>query len=168
MRSECEIHIRRYGATMVVTPVGELDADSGQALNAVQTALDQDVAAVACDMRHLSFLDVVGLHHLLGLARDTRSRGIAFFAYNWQHQPRRLVDFTDELLQGEGQDRRTAPTRLLRRTLREATESARATGAALASTADQPDATPHRDADGPAAERGVAPAVLPPTGGHRA
>ncbi|MGW7333606.1 STAS domain-containing protein, partial [Streptomyces sp. NPDC054840] len=134
MRSDCDIHIRRYGATLVVTPVGDLDADSVRALDAVRATLDQDVAAVACDMRRLSFLDVVGLHHLLDLARDTRSRGVAFFAYHWQAQPQQLLGFTDELLQGDGQDRRTAPARLLRRTLREAAESARATGAARADT----------------------------------
>ncbi|MBP2034840.1 anti-anti-sigma regulatory factor [Streptomyces avidinii] len=120
---------------MVVTPVGELDAASGWALAAVHTALDHDVAAVACDMRRLSFLDVVGLHHLLGLARYTGSQGVALFAYNWQRQPQQLLDFTDELLLDSAQDSRAAPTRLLRRTLREATEAARATGAARAGTA---------------------------------
>ncbi|MET9568696.1 STAS domain-containing protein [Streptomyces virginiae] len=142
MRSDFEIHIRRYGATVVVTPVGELDADCGQALNAVHEALHQDVAAVAFDMRCLSFLDVVGLRTLLDLARDTRSRGVALFAYNWQHQPRQLLGFTDDLIQPDDQDRRATPTtRLLRCTLREAPESARATGVVRTGAGHRPGVT---------------------------
>ncbi|MFI1286533.1 STAS domain-containing protein [Streptomyces sp. NPDC020858] len=84
MHSDFEINIRRYGATLHVTPVGELDVDCGQAPNDVRMALHHGVSVVACDMRRLTLLDLTGLHYLLGLARDAHSRG--FFAYNWQHQ----------------------------------------------------------------------------------
>ncbi|WSP94394.1 STAS domain-containing protein [Streptomyces sp. NBC_01233] len=138
---------------MHVTPVGELDVDSGRALNDVRAALGRGVAVVACDMRRLSFLDVAGLHHLLGLARDTHSRGVAFFTYNWQAQPRQLLDRTDELARPDGQGRHTAPTRPLRRTLRQAAESARAAGTARAADREALDPGPTPRTGGSARRR---------------
>ncbi|WP_328618954.1 MULTISPECIES: hypothetical protein [unclassified Streptomyces] len=134
MHSTFEIHIRRYGATPHVTPVGELDVDCDQALNDVRMALDHGAAVVACDMRRLTFLDDADLHYLLGLARDTNSRGITFFAYNWQAQPEQLLDRTDDLALPDGQGRRTAPTRILRRPLRQAAASVRAADTTRAGT----------------------------------
>ncbi|MER5567255.1 STAS domain-containing protein [Streptomyces goshikiensis] len=103
--------------------MGELDLDTGPALDGVRAALDGGVVVLACDMRCLSFIDVVGVHYLLDLARHTQSRGIAFFAYNWPRQPQQLLDLFDYLdQQGEpGRGTRAAPTRPLRRTLRSAT-----------------------------------------------
>ncbi|MFG2985878.1 hypothetical protein ACGFYQ_32290 [Streptomyces sp. NPDC048258] len=42
-----------------------------------------------CGMRRLTFLDIIGLHRLLGLAHHARARHL-FFTYNWQRQPLRL------------------------------------------------------------------------------
>ncbi|MET9324847.1 STAS domain-containing protein [Streptomyces sp. NPDC003038] len=126
--------MRRYGPTVHLTPAGELDLDSRSALDEVQAALDGGVAVVACDMRHLTFLDVVGLRGLIDFVRRLDTRGIAFFAYNWQPQPRRLVDLIDGLhpptdLNGKPGG---VATQLLRRSLHDSAASRRAAGAALA------------------------------------
>ncbi|WP_327381762.1 MULTISPECIES: STAS domain-containing protein [unclassified Streptomyces] len=171
MRSDFEIHIRRSGATLHVTPVGELDVDCDQALKNVRMALAQGVAVAACDMRRLTFLDLAGLHYLLGLARDAHSRGVAFFAYNWQHQPQQILDRTDHLARTDGRDPRTGPTRLLRQTLHEAAESTRAADTARASTAGQPagdDWPLRRCRIRRRYEDGAARWYCPQTSGHRA
>ncbi|MFF3214326.1 STAS domain-containing protein [Streptomyces sp. NPDC002886] len=104
---------------MHLTPVGELDLDTSPALTSVRAALGDGIAVVACDMHFLSFIDVVGLHRLLDLARHTQSRGSAFFAYNWQRQPQWLLDLVDDLdPAGQGRGSHTSPTSPLRRTLR--------------------------------------------------
>lgn len=115
------IQMRRYGPTVHLTPAGELDLNTRSALDTTQAALDDGVAVVACDMRHLTFIDVTGLHGLLAFARRLDGRGIAFFAYNWQPQPRRLLDLIDSLYPPthvNGKPRR-APTSILRRGLQE-------------------------------------------------
>ncbi|MCY0939758.1 hypothetical protein, partial [Streptomyces sp. H34-S4] len=89
--------------------------------------MDDQVPVVACDMRRLTFIDVTGLHRLLCLAPHVHGRGIAFFAYDWQRQPQRLLDLIDGLDQAvPGTGNRLAPTRLLRRTLRQAPVPGRA------------------------------------------
>ncbi|CAM5621400.1 STAS domain-containing protein [Streptomyces avidinii] len=133
---------RRYGPTMHLTPTGELDLETRAALDEVQARLE-GVAAVACDMRHLTFMDVTGLHGLTAFARRLGARGIAFFAYNWQPQPRNLMDLVDRLYPPAGHDR-NRPTHLLRRSLQDSADAARAMGAALA----QQDAA-RRTADAP-------------------
>ncbi|WP_328864047.1 STAS domain-containing protein [Streptomyces virginiae] len=153
MHSTFEIHIRHYGATLHVTPVGELDVDCDQALNEVRTAFHHGVAVVACDMRRLTFLDLTGLHYLLDLARNAQSRGIAFFAYNWQHQPQQLLDRADDLAPPDGRGRRAAPTRILRRTLRQAAASA--ADPARAGTGGRPETTGGCAAAGPDADTGM-------------
>lgn len=161
MHSTFEIHIRHYGATLHVTPVGELDVDCDQALNEVRTAFHHGVAVVACDMRRLTFLDLTGLHYLLDLARNAQSRGIAFFAYNWQHQPQQLLDRADDLAPPDGRGRRAAPTRILRRTLRQAAASA--ADPARAGTGGRPETTVVALLPDPTPIREwVGPAVTPP------
>lgn len=128
MQGDFHITIRRYGPTLHLTPAGELDLDTGPAFERVRLALDDQVAVVACDMRRLTFIDVTGLHRLLDLAAHLHRRGIAFFAYNWQRQPLRLLDLTDRLDQTRPgtAGNRLAPTRLLRRTLPQAPTAGRA------------------------------------------
>ncbi|MFF7438093.1 hypothetical protein [Streptomyces sp. NPDC008122] len=71
--------------------------DTGPALDEVDGAFDSGVDVVACDMQNLTFLDVVCLHAVLDPARRLDARGIAFFAYDRQRQPRRLLGPIDEL-----------------------------------------------------------------------
>ncbi|MFJ9598033.1 anti-sigma factor antagonist [Streptomyces virginiae] len=119
---------RRYGPTVHLDPVGELDLDTRSALDGLQEDLD-GVDVVACDMGRLTFLDVVGLHALLDLVRRLDERGIAFFAYSWQPQPRRLLDLVDGLYPQAG---RGSPTRMLRSRLKGFAAAAREAGAARA------------------------------------
>ncbi|MFC9816100.1 STAS domain-containing protein [Streptomyces virginiae] len=116
MPSDFHITIRRYGPTLHLTLAGELDIDSGPAFAPVWTALTDPTAVVACDMRGLAFLDPAGLQLLLDLAARLDGRGIAFFAYNWQRQPMRLLDLIDRITPTHARDRST-PTGALRRTL---------------------------------------------------
>lgn len=113
--SDFHITIRRYGPTLHLTPAGELDIDSDPAFAPVWTALDDHIAVVACDMRCLTFLDAAGLELLLDLAAHLDGRGIAFFAYNWQRQPLRLLDHITSTPSQAGD--RSTPTRPLCRTL---------------------------------------------------
>ncbi|MFC8269452.1 hypothetical protein ACFUIZ_27595 [Streptomyces cinereoruber] len=117
MRGDFQVSIQRYGPTVHLTPMGELDWDTGPALDDVSAALGDGVAVVVCGMRRLSFVDVTGVHRLLDLTHLIESRSIAFYAYNWQHQPQRLLDLIDGLEQCRGRGRGThvAPTRPLRR-----------------------------------------------------
>ncbi|MGR4879460.1 STAS domain-containing protein [Streptomyces sp. LARHCF249] len=128
---ECDfgITVRRYGPTVHVTVDGELDLYTRAALGDVSAAFDDGVVVLVCDMRNLMFMDVAGLHRLIDLARRADRRGIACFAYNWQRQPRRLLVLVDNLPDRPGEPR-SEPTRLLRRTLRDAAASHRVTGAA--------------------------------------
>ncbi|MFJ9825016.1 STAS domain-containing protein [Streptomyces sp. NPDC101160] len=98
-----------YGQTAHLAASGALDMDARSAFDEVEAGLD-GFDVVACDMRDLSFLDVAGLHTLLDLALRLHARGIAFFTYNWQPQPRRLLDLVDELYPPD--DTRGRPTRL--------------------------------------------------------
>ncbi|MFJ6782857.1 STAS domain-containing protein [Streptomyces yangpuensis] len=122
------LRTRRYGPTVHLTPAGELDLATRSVLDEVPAALE-GVDVVACDMRDLTFLDVAGLHGLLDFAHCLNARGIAFFAYNWRPQPRRLLDLTDDLYPHT--DRGGRPTRLLRR-LQDFATAARTAGAARA------------------------------------
>ncbi|MFF3216910.1 STAS domain-containing protein [Streptomyces sp. NPDC002886] len=124
--------MRRYGPTVHLTPAGELDLDGRAALDEIQAGLDSSVAVVACDMRHLTFLDITGLNSLISFVRRLDARGIAFFAYNWQTQPRRLLDLVDGLYPPAGPNGspRRKPTTLLRRSLQDTVTARRAAGAA--------------------------------------
>ncbi|GAA0290565.1 hypothetical protein GCM10010302_31400 [Streptomyces polychromogenes] len=119
---------RRYGPTVHLTPVGRLDESTGLALEEATAALE-GVDVVACDMQELALLDVTGLHALIGVARRLDARGIAFFVYNWQPQPRGLLDLVDQQ-----NPRAERPTRLLRR-LQDFAAAARTAGAAKAADA---------------------------------
>ncbi|MEU6311693.1 anti-sigma factor antagonist [Streptomyces sp. NPDC047014] len=122
---DVRMRTRRYGPTAHLDPTGELDLDTRSALDGIQEDLT-GVDVVACNMGRLTFLDVVGLHALLDLVRRLDEHGIAFFAYNWQPQPRRLLDFVDSLCPQAG---RGSPTRMLR-SLKGFAAAARETGAA--------------------------------------
>ncbi|MBT2446220.1 STAS domain-containing protein [Streptomyces sp. ISL-43] len=124
--------MRRYGPTVHLSPAGELDLETRSALDEVQAGLD-GVTVVACDMQRLTFMDVTGLHALTAFVRRLDGRGIAFFAYNWQPQPRRLLDLIDALYPpADRNGNRSGPTQLLRRSLRDSAVSHRAAGAARA------------------------------------
>ncbi|MGW7312899.1 STAS domain-containing protein [Streptomyces sp. NPDC054854] len=124
---------RRYGPTVHLTPAGELDMEATAAFDEVLPDLE-GAAVVACDMGHLTFMDVMGLHALIAFVHRLGARGIAFFAYDWQPEPLRLMDLVDGL-QHPGRTR-SAPTALLRRSLREAAAGERAVGAAWAARDD--------------------------------
>ncbi|MFE1878099.1 STAS domain-containing protein [Streptomyces sp. NPDC059496] len=87
---------RLYGPTVCLAPAGELDLESRSALDELYIGAGE-ATVVACDMRHLTFMDVIGLDGLLDFADRLDGRGIAFFAYNWQPQPSRLLDLVDAL-----------------------------------------------------------------------
>ncbi|MFF3726958.1 STAS domain-containing protein [Streptomyces erythrochromogenes] len=93
-----------------------MDIDSDPAFAPVWTALTDRPTVVACDMRRLTFLDPAGLQLLHGFAARLEGHGIAFFAYNWQRQPMRLLDLIDRITPTHASDRST-PTGPLRRTL---------------------------------------------------
>ncbi|WP_328792985.1 MULTISPECIES: STAS domain-containing protein [unclassified Streptomyces] len=123
--------IRRYGPIVHLTPAGELDLDTRSALDETQAALDDGVVMVACDMRSLRFIDVTGLRGLLEFVRRLDGRGIAFFADNWQPQPRRLLDLLDSLYPPAdiNGNPRCAPTSILRRGLQACASARRTAGA---------------------------------------
>ncbi|MFD7980919.1 STAS domain-containing protein [Streptomyces sp. NPDC059071] len=106
------VKARRYGPTVHLTLAGQLDMNTQAALDEVQDAFD-GVDVVACDMQEVTFVDVAGLHALLGLVTLLEARGIAVFAYNWQPRPRQqLLDLADEQARSDTEVR---PTRILRR-----------------------------------------------------
>ncbi|MGW6577643.1 STAS domain-containing protein [Streptomyces sp. NPDC054945] len=125
---DLQIKVRRYGPTVHLTAIGELRMDTQSALDGVQAALD-GADVVACDMRDLTFLDAVGMHGLLDFVRRLDARGIAFFAYDWQAQPRQVLDSADEV--NPPADAGGRPTRLLRR-LQDFAAAARMAGASRA------------------------------------
>ncbi|MEW2412491.1 STAS domain-containing protein [Streptomyces sp. NPDC046866] len=116
---------RRYGPTVHLAPVGQLDETTGAVLEKATAGLE-GVDVVACDMQELTLMDVTGLDALIGFARRLNARGIAFFVYNWQPQPRELLDLVDRQY-----PRAQRPTRLLRR-LQDFAAAARTAGAAKA------------------------------------
>ncbi|MGW1942403.1 STAS domain-containing protein [Streptomyces goshikiensis] len=112
---------RRYGPTVYLAPAGELDLDSRPALDELYIGADE-ATVVACDMRHLTFMDVTGLNGLIAFVDRLDCRGIRFYAYNWQPQPYRLLDLVDALSPPTGaKGTRGGPTALLRRSLRGST-----------------------------------------------
>lgn len=115
---------RRYGPTVHLAPAGELDLETRIALDELYIGADGPTI-VACDMSRLTFMDVTGLNSLIDFADRLDRRGIAFFAYNWPPQPQRLLDHIDALYPPPGTGIRV-PTRLLRRSLRDATAAHRA------------------------------------------
>ncbi|MEU7072424.1 STAS domain-containing protein [Streptomyces narbonensis] len=125
-RPAFELHTWRYGATLHLAPTGELDMDTGPALDEVPAAALDGADVVACDMQHLTFLDVAGLSALLGFVRRLDARGIAVFTYNWQPEPRRLLHLIDGRYPPADGSR---PIRMLH-CLRGSPSAARATGAA--------------------------------------
>ncbi|NXY93228.1 STAS domain-containing protein [Streptomyces sp. BR123] len=82
MEWEFGITVRRYGPAVHVTLAGELDLDSRSALDDLHAACGEGIDVLLCDMCHLTFMDVTGLHRLIDLARSADERGITFFAYN--------------------------------------------------------------------------------------
>ncbi|MBT2439575.1 STAS domain-containing protein [Streptomyces sp. ISL-36] len=132
--NDFRIVVRRYGPTVHLTPSGELDLTAEAAFTGVLTSLAGDVAVIACDLRHVPFVDVVGMHCVLDFQQRAHARGARVVFYDWQPQPRRLLgllgdfhlvdgaDWLDLLQQGED----------LIRALPQRTEAARARGASSA------------------------------------
>ncbi|MFI5980136.1 STAS domain-containing protein [Streptomyces sp. NPDC051555] len=122
MGSDFHIEVRHYGPTVHLTPVGALDVGAAPGFDPLRYVLGGDVCVVVCDMRHVPFMDLPGLHRLLDLGRRARARGIALFVCNWRRQPLCLLDRIDEVgLPGADRGRpaglRRAVTHDLRRTL---------------------------------------------------
>ncbi|MFE5720589.1 STAS domain-containing protein [Streptomyces erythrochromogenes] len=112
---------RRYGPTVYLAPAGELDLEGRSALDELYIGAGE-ATVVACDILHLTFMDVSGLDGLIDFADRLEGRGIRFFAYNWQPQPSRLLDLVDALYPPTGATGiRGGPTGLLRRSLRDST-----------------------------------------------
>ncbi|MFE5524361.1 STAS domain-containing protein [Streptomyces virginiae] len=112
---------RRYGPTVYLAPAGELDLESRSALDELYIGAGE-ATVVACDMLHLTFMDVTGLNGLIDFADRLDRRGIRFFAYNWQPQPYRLLDLVDTLYPPtRAKGIRGGPTGPLRRSLRDST-----------------------------------------------
>ncbi|MFD6913559.1 STAS domain-containing protein [Streptomyces virginiae] len=105
---------RCYGPTVCLAPAGELDLDSRAVLDELYMGADE-ATVVACDMRHLTFMDVTGLDGLIDFAGRLDGRSLRFFAHSWQPQPSRLLDALYPPAGAKGI--RGGPTRLLRRTL---------------------------------------------------
>ncbi|MFJ6793162.1 STAS domain-containing protein [Streptomyces sp. NPDC091268] len=85
------IAVRCYGPTVHALLEAELDLAARPALARVSALLPEDVSVVACDLHHVSFMDVSGLHFVLDLYRRGRDRGAAVLFYNWQTQPAQLL-----------------------------------------------------------------------------
>ncbi|MFE5717886.1 STAS domain-containing protein [Streptomyces erythrochromogenes] len=109
---------RRYGPTVCLAPAGELDLESRSVLDGLYIGASE-ATVVACDMLHLTFMDVSGLDGLIAFADRLEGRGIRFFAYNWQPQPSRLLDLVDALFPPPAGTKgiRGGPIGLLRRSL---------------------------------------------------
>ncbi|MGW0390499.1 STAS domain-containing protein [Streptomyces sp. NPDC003042] len=156
----CDFHIsiRRYGPTLHLTPAGELDFEAEPAFDPIREALADYTTVVACDMRHVTFMDVTGLNCLLALGHHAETRGTILFVYNWRRQPLRLLELVDDL------DRKesglpayscSAVCSVLRRALGERAETDRALGVG---TVREGQAVSHR---GHAASRSRRPGRFP-------
>ncbi|MFJ6797650.1 STAS domain-containing protein [Streptomyces sp. NPDC091268] len=126
------IAMRRYGPTVHLILAGEVDQEAGAAVDRVWAGIPQDVAVVACDLHHVSFMDAAGLHHLLALQRWGRGRGVTVLVYNWQSQPQRLLRHLISLPQGRDQGLRS-----LRSMLREHSQAQLALGVTAAGERDR-------------------------------
>lgn len=111
------VMLRRNGPTVCLAPAGELDLGSGSALDELYIGADE-ATVVACDSRNLAVMDHTGLDGLIAFFGRLDVCGIAFFAYDWQPQPRRLLDLIDAMYPPTGtKGIRGGPTGLLRRSL---------------------------------------------------
>ncbi|MEU3459261.1 STAS domain-containing protein [Streptomyces sp. NPDC006733] len=118
-----QITLRRYGPTLHLTLAGELDIEAEPAVAQVMATLPADVTVIACDLHHISFMDVVGVRCVLGLKRSAEARGLAALVYNWQPQPLQLLTLMDGLDRTDD-----AELRALHALLGEHAESQRALG----------------------------------------
>ncbi|MGW0748452.1 STAS domain-containing protein [Streptomyces sp. NPDC002587] len=85
------ITMRRYGPSVHLLLAGEVDHEAEPAMTEMCAGLPEDVVAVACDLHHVSYMDVAGLHCVLTLQRHCRLHGVTVLVYNWQPQPLRLL-----------------------------------------------------------------------------
>ncbi|AZM87533.1 STAS domain-containing protein [Streptomyces sp. W1SF4] len=132
MDCDFRITLRRYGPTAHLTPTGELGLEAGPEFDRLRDVLD-GVDVVACDMGHVTFMDMAGLNCLLGLGGYAETQGIALFVYNWRRQPARLLELVDELDHAPDGHRcagRWAASRALRHSLRDRITAGRTLGAA--------------------------------------
>ncbi|MGW7329787.1 STAS domain-containing protein [Streptomyces sp. NPDC054840] len=117
MKPAFRIAIRRYGTTLCLTPLGDLDLDSCPAFDQVDHAVGTDTTFVACTMAHVAFMDLNGLHCLVALAGRLEVRGVRLVVHAWRPQPRQLLDLIDDLgslPDGKIRERRAAATALRR------------------------------------------------------
>jgi anti-anti-sigma factor len=70
------IEVERDGATLLISPRGELDISTTQALDVVlRKGIDGDAPRVILDLRGVSFIDSTGLRLLVFAASRSRSNG---------------------------------------------------------------------------------------------
>lgn len=129
-----KVTMRRYGPTVHLLLVGEADLQAEHTISRVCARLSRDVVVVACDLHHLAFMDVAGLHGLSALQRHGRGHGATVLAYNWQPQPLRLLHLAVNHLG----DRYDDDLGTLREILREHTEARLALGITAAQDANAP------------------------------
>ncbi|MEV8530476.1 STAS domain-containing protein [Streptomyces sp. NPDC051211] len=132
MEPDFHVAVRRYGPTLHLAPVGELDIEAEPVFARVRDRLDSHVAVVVCDMQRVSFMDVTGMNCMLALAHYLQVRDTAFFTYNWCRQPQRLLDLVDRIEAAHAPrpaGGRPAATAALRRTLGARAQAGRGQGA---------------------------------------
>ena len=70
------IEVERDGATLLISPRGELDISTTQALDVVlRKGIDGDAPRVILDLRGVSFIDSTGLRLLVFAAARSRNNG---------------------------------------------------------------------------------------------
>lgn len=85
-----EITVEHIGTSVLILPCGEIDLSAEGDLRRVVENLPA-CEAVVLDMSGVSFMDVAGLHFLLGLHHHARRTGAALLTIGWQRQPRHLL-----------------------------------------------------------------------------
>ncbi|MEW2135692.1 STAS domain-containing protein [Streptomyces sp. NPDC005409] len=115
MKPAFRIAVRRSGTTLCLAPSGELDLESCPAFGQIEQLADAHTTAVNCTMAGVPFMDLSGLHCLLTLAAHLEARGVALAVYDWQLQPRRLLDVVQHLSslpEGRARERQAAAAAL--------------------------------------------------------
>jgi anti-anti-sigma factor len=78
-RGALTIEVERDGATLLISPRGELDISSTRALDVVlRKGVDGDAPRVILDLREVSFIDSTGLRLLVFALRAPTAMGTTF------------------------------------------------------------------------------------------
>ncbi|WP_329113410.1 STAS domain-containing protein [Streptomyces sp. NBC_01353] len=112
--------MEEYGCVMHLTLHGELDLEAETLLDHITRECGGGTTVIACDMRHITFMDVAGLERLLAFGHAVEARDVILFVYNWRRQPLRVLELFDVLNPGNALESGPGEaTRSLRRTLHE-------------------------------------------------